>query len=172
MVHLVLFTLILATSYFNFKTIKKRTDWKLSICLIEFIFYCYFVNLLRLTGMFNLRLSNFSEFHASPNIVPIINTLKDVMDFDFYILKQVGLNILLFVPFGLLVGLLKQYRQNILITSLITSVTIETPQYYNGRFADIDDVIWNISGALIGYLICISYQKIKYLFIVPKVATN
>lgn len=107
--------------------------------------------------MFNLRLCNFSEFHTSPNIVPIINTLKDVMDYDFYILKQVGLNILLFVPFGLLVDLLKQYRRNILITSLITSVT---------------DVIWNISGALIGYLICINYQKIKDLFIVPKVATN
>lgn len=177
MAHLILFTLIFATPIYLLytlilKLLKKRTYWKLSICLIEFIFCCYFVNLLLLTGMFSLRLSNFSDFHASPNIVPIINTLKEVMDYGFYVLKQVGLNILLFVPFGLLVGLLKQSGRNILITSLITSVTIETLQYYNGRFADIDDVIWNISGALIGYLISISYQKIKDLFLVSKAAIN
>ena len=102
----------------------------------------------------------------------IINTLKEVMDYGFYVLKQVCLNILLFVPFGLLVGLIKQSGRNILIASLIISVTIEALQYYNGRFADIDDVIWNVSGALIGYLIYLSYQKIKHLLMIPKAATN
>lgn len=78
MVNLTLFTLIFATPIYLvyaliLKLLKKRTDWKLSICFIEFIFCCYFVNLLRLTGMFNICLSNFSDSHASPNIVPIIN---------------------------------------------------------------------------------------------------
>ena len=177
MVNLTLFTLIFATPIYLvyaliLKLLKKRTDWKISICFIEFIFCCYFVNLLRLTGMFNICLSNFSDSHASPNIVPIINTLKEVMDYGFYVLKQVCLNILLFVPFGLLVGLIKQSGRNILIASLIISVTIEALQYYNGRFADIDDVIWNVSGALIGYLIYLSYQKIKHLLMIPKAATN
>lgn len=177
MVHLLLFTLIFATPIyllyiFNLKLLKKRKDWSLSICFIEFIFCCYFVNLLRLTGIFNIHLSNFSDFHASPNIIPIINTLKELMDYGFYVLKQVTLNILLFVPFGFLLDQLKKSGRNILITSLITSVTIETLQYYNDRFADIDDVIWNVSGALLGYLIYLSYQKIKDLFIVPKAATN
>ena len=96
MVNLTLFTLIFATPIYLvyaliLKLLKKRTDWKLSICFIEFIFCCYFVNLLRLTGMFNICLSNFSDSHASPNIVPIINTLKEVMDYGFYVLKQVCL---------------------------------------------------------------------------------
>ena len=177
MVNLTLFTLIFATPIYLvyaliLKLLKKRTDWKLSICFIEFIFCCYFVNLLRLTGMFKICLSNFSDFHASPNIVPIVNTLKEVKDYGFYVLKQVFLNILLFVPFGLLVGLIKPSGRNILIISLIISVTIEVLQYYNGRFADIDDIIWNVSGALIGYLIYLSYQKIKDLLLIQKAATN
>lgn len=78
------------------------------ICLIEFIFYCYFVNLLRVTGIFNIYLRNFSDFHTSPTIFPIINTLK-----------RVTLNILRFVPFSLLVALRKQSERNILNKNLL-----------------------------------------------------
>ena len=74
--------------------------------IIEFIFCCYFINVLNVTGMFEVRLSHFTEIHATPNLLPFINTLKEVFQYGSNALKQVLLNIVLFIPFGFLIGTL------------------------------------------------------------------
>lgn len=134
---------------------KKRQHWRFKKCLIEFTFCCYLIALANLTGLFNIKFSYFFGFHAAPNLVPILNTLHEVFEYGPYVLKQVFLNVALYVPFGILVSLLlrKPSLLKLLLLAGCTSLITETLQYFGGRFADIDDVLSNIVGALLGYLL-------------------
>lgn len=67
-----------------------------------------------------------------------------------------GLNVVLFVPFGFLMPLiwerLNQYRYAAGLGALF-SVWIEASQLFNIRATDIDDVILNTAGAVLGMLL-------------------
>lgn len=141
--------------------IKKRQIWTFKRCLIEFMFCCYLIAVANLTGLFNIKLSYFFGFHASPNLVPILNTLGEVLQYGPYVLKQVFLNVALYIPFGFLVSSLLQNKKSLFtisVLALLFSVSTETIQYFGGRFTDIDDVLSNVVGAIIGYLL-ISIKK-------------
>lgn len=177
MINFILYTLILAIFlYLIYYIILRFLNIKLSLMswhrIIEFIFCCYFINVLNVTGMFEVRLSHFTEIHATPNLLPFINTLKEVFQYGSYVLKQVLLNIVLFIPFGLLIGALKKPFIQITLSAFLISIMIETLQYFNGRFTDIDDILSNTLGAIIGYLIYASYDKTKYFLILKKAAKN
>ncbi len=66
-------------------------------------------------------------------------------------------NVGLFIPFGIL-GILVYYgkrhaRRRLLLLGIILCFTIETVQSFIGRSSDVDDVILNIVGLLIGLVI-------------------
>lgn len=177
MINFILYTLILAIFlYLIYYIILRFLNIKLSLMswhrIIEFIFCCYFINVLNVTGMFEVRLSHFTEIHATPNLLPFINTLKEVFQYGSYVLKQVLLNIVLFIPFGFLIGTLNKSFTQITVSAFLISIMIETLQYFNGRFTDIDDILSNTLGAIIGYLIYASYDKTKYFLILKKAAKN
>ncbi|MFJ3669298.1 VanZ family protein [Streptomyces sp. NPDC090106] len=72
--------------------------------------------------------------------------------------KQIGGNILLGVPFGVLMPVLAPRTRGVLRVLLLTAfvmLLVECAQglLITGRAFDIDDVILNSSGALIGYLL-------------------
>ncbi|MFD4263349.1 VanZ family protein [Streptomyces sp. NPDC058534] len=72
--------------------------------------------------------------------------------------KQVGGNILLGVPFGVLVPVVAPRTRGLLRVLLLTAVVMLLVEFaqgalVTGRAFDIDDVILNSSGALIGYLL-------------------
>ncbi|MFG3659073.1 VanZ family protein [Streptomyces sp. NPDC047706] len=72
--------------------------------------------------------------------------------------KQIGGNVLLGVPFGVLVPVLAPRARGVLRVSLLTAVVmlaVELAQgsMVTGRAFDIDDVILNTTGALAGYLL-------------------
>ena len=68
---------------------------------------------------------------------------------------QIILNILLFVPFGFMFPVIHPKLSKATITyGFLFSLAIEIMQYITGRgLADIDDLINNTLGAVIGYLI-------------------
>jgi len=71
-------------------------------------------------------------------------------------------NILLFIPFGFFVPAVYKSKRNIWKTMIIVFLTtfgIEFLQYFMGRSADIDDVITNILGTIIGYYIACWFTK-------------
>ncbi len=76
-------------------------------------------------------------------------------------------NIALFIPFGFMItDMIKEKagKSNILITSLITlltSATIEVIQMFIGRSFDIDDILLNFIGGIIGF---IAYQIMLLLY--------
>lgn len=74
-----------------------------------------------------------------------------------------ALNIILFVPFGILVPLIWKRLDNwksVLLSGLGLVVIIELSQLCNYRATDIDDVIMNMLGTVVGYLIFIAAKKL------------
>ncbi len=74
-------------------------------------------------------------------------------------------NIVLFVPFGFILSYFIKARKirHVVIPSFIVSLSAEIIQYQIGRAFDVDDVILNTMGALIGFMIYISLREIKNL---------
>ncbi|MEU3734973.1 VanZ family protein [Streptomyces sp. NPDC033538] len=72
--------------------------------------------------------------------------------------KQIGGNILLGVPFGVLVPVVAPRTRGLLRVLLLTAVAMLLVEFaqgalITGRAFDIDDVILNTTGALVGYLL-------------------
>ena len=72
-------------------------------------------------------------------------------------------NILLFFPWGFLAPLLFYYFQSItkiLLSTFMLSVCAELLQFILViGVADVDDVIFNSIGALMGFYVCVAFQK-------------
>jgi len=109
------------------------------------IFSFYLVAVLALVGFPNIISLNLD---FSFNIVPFIDMLSDF--------KNACLNILLFIPMGIFLPILWEKFRNIKITILtglcITSI-IEIIQIFTFRTTDINDIITNVVGTVIGYII-------------------
>lgn len=84
-------------------------------------------------------------------------------------------NIIMFVPFGLLLPMMCKWARHILLslpTAIICSIAIESAQLkYQLGYCQLDDVVANSVGFLIGFLIylviadvcCFAYSLYKYL---------
>ncbi len=72
-------------------------------------------------------------------------------------------NIMLFIPFGFLSSYLLKNRKLGVVTilTIIASLTIEVVQYYIGRVFDIDDIILNLVGGIVGFLIYVGLDAIR-----------
>lgn len=96
------------------------------------------------------------------NFIPF----KEIFRYDLgspKFIKNIVGNIIMFVPFGFFASyFLKSKKITIpLILTIILTVTIETVQYYIGRVFDIDDIILNIVGGILGYLLFITMDFLQ-----------
>ncbi len=69
--------------------------------------------------------------------------------------KNILGNLLLFFPFGLFLGYLFKIKKTyiIAILSFVASCSIEITQLSIGRIFDVDDIILNVCGAVLGFLL-------------------
>ena len=84
------------------------------------------------------------------NLIPLIDIVNSPLDY----IKNTILNIILFVPIGFLVpAIWKNYRsiKTMFFMGLALSVSIEILQIFTFRLTDIDDLITNTAGTIIGY---------------------
>lgn len=96
------------------------------------------------------------------NLTPFREILRyDYGTSAFY--KQVFGNILLFMPFGYFVSRYCRLKSTfvVAIISLITSGVIECTQHFIGRCFDVDDIILNTIGGILGFLVYIGLNAIK-----------
>ena len=72
-------------------------------------------------------------------------------------------NIAVFIPFGFIIGdaIKAKKIKHVLIPCMIVSLSVELIQLVIGRAFDVDDIILNSLGGLIGFLIYISLQLLK-----------
>lgn len=91
------------------------------------------------------------------NIIPF-KTIKNYINYSasFHIFSNIIGNILIFIPLSyMLIYLYEPLRnlKNLIITLSLISFCIEFFQFFMGRSVDIDDIILNLLGGLIAYLI-------------------
>jgi glycopeptide antibiotics resistance protein len=104
-----------------------------------------------------------SDSVGTYNLVPFKELLRyEIGSAKFY--KNIVGNLLIFVPFGLFVSayLKKKHFGIIFILSLISSLTIEFAQrLIVGRVFDVDDIILNVAGGTIGFLLYVITDAIN-----------
>ena len=88
------------------------------------------------------------------NLIPFKEIFRYSIGSRLFIRNIVG-NILLFLPYGYFIGYYINNKKIITpaILTMIISVTIEVVQLNIGRIFDIDDVILNTCGGVLGFLI-------------------
>lgn len=98
----------------------------------------------------------FVEGFRMLNLVPFI-WVKETYAMGFAnMIKQLVINTIMLVPFGFFLPIVFEKMRKCWKTVLVTAVfifCIEFTQYFIGRSADVDDLIMNSFGALIGYVV-------------------
>lgn len=107
------------------------------------------------------------------NIIPFktlqnftIGTNNEIGDWEKVSILNLMANILLFVPIGFTLPLLRSTAiklRQVIVAGIILSVTIEFAQFFLGRRADIDDLILNVLGIIVGYAILKIVEKSHFI---------
>jgi len=138
----------------------------ISSCILV-IYSIFLINLLlfkiKLLTIGHLRFK-FSQVSGKANFVPFKTILPYLLGAHGWFIAFINLagNIALFIPVGFLIPLIyrKMTWQKSLIFGLILTFIIETTQtvFHIGIF-DIDDIILNALGVMIGYWIFVIFTK-------------
>ena len=118
-------------------------SWKRTI--IYMVFGFYLATLLALVGFPNV-MSLGVNFEV--NMIPFVDMVSDF--------TNACLNVILFVPFGFFLPILwDKFRKikNVALTGLMTTLLIEISQIFTFRTTDINDIITNTIGTMVGYFI-------------------
>ena len=99
---------------------------------------------------------------SSHNFIPF----KEILRYDFgtsLFYKNIFGNMLLFLPYGIFIA--KYVKTDklfvVFLLAFITSLSIEVVQFLIGRVFDIDDIILNIVGCLVGFILYRWFKKIN-----------
>lgn len=176
-------TLLVGLLYiiFRFLKLKKNnSDINYKREILYLIFICYIV------GLFNLVLVpinfwniiwynifyNFNEnpfagiFDFSYNFIPTIyKIIIGEYTPDSWVKAMIVGNFLMFIPMGILLSLCFENvnKKNIFKYAVLIPLAIEVLQLIVGRSFDIDDLVMNFLGIVIGYFIVELVKKIKCL---------
>ena len=130
----------------------------------KFIFYKEFYNLLFIIYLLLLYYLLLSTDNASSglNLTPFKEIIRYPITSVQFIYNVIG-NIVLFLPFGFFISdfIKAKKTYQILIISALISLTAELIQFKIGRAFDIDDIILNVTGAIIGFLCYKGLRSIK-----------
>lgn len=89
-------------------------------------------------------------FDLSLNIIPVIDIVSSPADY----MENTVLNIILFIPIGFMLPIIwERFRfvKNTVLLGLGMSISVELLQIFTYRLTDIDDLVTNTIGTLIGY---------------------
>jgi glycopeptide antibiotics resistance protein len=106
--------------------------------------------------LFDIALLRFPSTNPAPNFVPFRTIIGDwTSGWREFVVNFIG-NIVAFVPMGLIPPLILGRRTklwHVALFGLSLSLSIEGGQYFSGRrVADVDDLILNTVGSLLGYV--------------------
>jgi len=121
----------------------------------------YLISIIYILCLFHVVTFQDNNYGVS-NFIPFKEIFRYSIGSSKFIKNILG-NIMLFVPYGFLASYLLNNKKFSVITilTLIVSLTIETVQYYIGRVFDIDDIILNLLGGIIGFLIFVGIDAIR-----------
>ena len=143
--------IIILLRLFYYKNGSKKFILHEEILLLVFVTYILL--------LFELVTSR--DVYSDANLVPFKEILRyNIGSTNFY--KQVLGNIMLFIPFGFFASYYTKENKirSIALITFLVSLTIEIVQIYIGRSFDIDDIILNVVGGILGFLIYIGLDAI------------
>ena len=133
--------LLLIPFFWLFNQLSIRNIRK---CIAYYLFACYISVVYVLVGLPNIT---YMRVELNLNLIPFVGMPDDW--------KNSILNVLLFIPLGILLPLLwdnyKSCRHTVLF-GFAMSLTIELLQILTYRTTDVNDLITNTLGAYLGYL--------------------
>ena len=157
---------------------KQKISVKLSKEILRWVFVCY------LTGLINLTLvprnlwssiwalifvgysgSQIELFNGSFNFTPIIfKIVADELTLGSWVKTMLIGNLLMMVPMGVFLPSVskKINAKSILKIAIILPIIIEIIQPIVGRSFDVDDLILNFIGIVVGYLIALGIKTIVW----------
>lgn len=152
---LVIFVVIISTIRITYLSIHKE----------KFVFYKEFLNLVFIIYvllLYQLLTNVETNISGGYNLIPFTEIFRYKLGSELFVYNVVG-NILVFIPFGYFVsGYIKASKvSHILAVSIISSLTVEIVQLQIGRSFDVDDIILNVCGAILGFLLYIALCAIK-----------
>jgi glycopeptide antibiotics resistance protein len=169
--------LIITTIYFIKTSVShiKRNTIIINNIFIVYLFLLSFITLWYTYLPGEMRNTNGNVYF---NFKPFIDIIRDVKNlrsthntvFNFYInlyCKEAVENVILFIPFGIIVTLKTKLHNinsyiNIMIFILIPLFIEILQGTIINRSFDIDDIIFNILGSLIGYIIIkFAYKQVQ-----------
>ncbi len=123
----------------------------------EAFYYAFIIYIL-----FLFYVVTFQDVSSSTNLIPF----KEMFRYEFgskLFFKNVIGNMLMFMPYGFFVTYFLKINKvyMLLIFVFITSLTVEVTQLSLGRVFDVDDIILNIVGALLGYVL---YKTTTFIY--------
>ena len=94
--------------------------------------------------------------------MPFTEMTRYTFGSNLFMLNVVG-NIVIFIPFGFFVTYYLKTKKIILplIVTAIVSTCVEFIQLGIGRSFDVDDIILNLAGSIIGFLIFVGLKSLK-----------
>lgn len=121
----------------------------------------YLISIIYILCLFHVVTFQDNNYGVS-NFIPFKEIFRYTFGSEKFIKNILG-NIMLFIPYGFLSSYLLKNKKFSVITilTIVVSLTIETVQYYIGRVFDIDDIILNLLGGIIGFLIFIGIDAIR-----------
>ena len=146
--------------------LKFYKKWKAKgrdVLLVNTIMYIYlsFVLYFTLMPIVTSIPFVFNRSYTTMNLIPFIDVLNSRGDF----IRQIGLNVIMTVPFGFLLPLTKKENAKLLkvvFYTFLLSFSIEILQpFINGlRSSDITDIITNVVGGILGYIIYLMFKPL------------
>ena len=153
----VLFILYIFIFYKKWKVKGKDILFINTIMYIYLSFVLYFTLMPIITSLPFV----FNHSYVPMNLVPFIDVSTGRGDF----IRQVVLNIVMTIPFGFLLPLIKNKKINLMKTILYTfllslGIEILQPLINDFRLSDITDLVTNILGGIIGYILYLIFKPL------------
>jgi glycopeptide antibiotics resistance protein len=146
-------TIIILLRVFTILNTSKKFILHEELLLLLFITYILF--------LFELVTSR-DVYMNGTNLVPFREMFRYPVGSENFNRQVVG-NILLFMPFGFFATYYTKIKKisSISFMSILVSLTIEVVQKYIGRSFDVDDIILNVVGGILGFLVYIGLDAIR-----------
>jgi len=152
------------------KSKKIKVNWYREIALFAFVIFSAGLSSQTVIPKFEIGVNGFnivkSGIHET-NLIPfkvLFQTYNEVFVngyINYFLINFLG-NIILFIPFGLFIPLLwKTSNKKTLFIGFCSSLFIEICQLFLARGTDVDDLILNTTGVLLGLII---YKFLKKHF--------
>ena len=130
----------------------------------RFIFhkeFIYLITVIYIWLLFEILTMTEINSNSGMNIVPFSEILRYKFGTKLFYYNVFG-NIIIFIPFGYLIGKYVKPKSivPVLITTMITSTVVEFVQLKIGRSFDIDDILLNLIGGILGYLLYKLFTRI------------